>query len=131
MVRAPSHCPHYIRAGKASCRGCESGEPLPSLVDRKGYVFPLERLRMPHGCHLRVLNSLPTWLPDKHGRALRDLAQDGRLNWRLRFMHEPLEQCRALVRRAKTRLLEPSSEETDQEEFLGAITTAHFSRGAE
>ncbi|MCL2544616.1 MAG: U32 family peptidase, partial [Clostridia bacterium] len=101
-----SHCPHRIEAGVAACKACEAGKPLPALTDRKGYAFPLERLRMAHGCQVRLLNSLPTWLPDKHARALRSLAEQGSLSWRLRFTDEPLEVCEALVRRARARLVD-------------------------
>ena len=99
------------------------------LIDRKGYAFPQERLRMAHGCHIRLLNSLPTWLPDKHARALRSLAAQGNLSWRLRFTDEPLAMCEALVRRARARLVDSLEEEMDS--ILGAVTSGHFSRGVE
>ena len=35
------------------------------LTDRRGYSFPLERLRLPEGCLVRVMNMLPLDLLDR------------------------------------------------------------------
>ncbi|MCL2811420.1 MAG: U32 family peptidase, partial [Clostridia bacterium] len=99
------------------------------LIDRKGYAFPQERLRMAHGWHTRLLNSVPTWLTDKHARALRSLAEQGNLSWRLRFTDEPLMLCEALICRVRARLVDRIDDELDG--MLGVVTSGHFSRGVE
>ena len=62
------HCPLRAARGMkgrhADCRhcdGCKPGEALNAraLVDRKGAAFPLQRLAMPGGCVIQVLNSVP------------------------------------------------------------------------
>ena len=30
------------------------------MTDRKGFAFPLLRMRLPEGCRVRLMNSLPT-----------------------------------------------------------------------
>ncbi len=133
--RAPlmllSHCPRRMREGAQGCARCERGEPLPPLTDRKGYVFPLARLRMEHGCQLRLLNSLPTWLLEKHNRALRMLAQKNGVSWRLCFAGEPLPQCEALVRHARACLGGAASGIQNFEGEPFSATAGHFARGVE
>lgn len=64
------HCPARTRLGlqqgHAACSlcdqqavGCLKGT---SLTDRKGYEFPLQRIRLPEGCLVRLLNTRPTEL---------------------------------------------------------------------
>jgi len=62
------HCPARtylgLSHGHADCRLCDTGslDALrgTSLTDRRGTVFPLLRLRLPEGCLVRLMNSLPT-----------------------------------------------------------------------
>jgi putative protease len=72
-----NHCPERVArglsAGRADCalcgpddRACAAREPV--LTDRRGYRFPLRRLRMPEGCVLEVFNALPTDLAKQESR---------------------------------------------------------------
>ena len=62
------HCPARtalgLTSGHKDCRMCDvhQAESLEgtSLTDRKGYEFPLQRMRLPEGCLVRVLNAFPT-----------------------------------------------------------------------
>ena len=62
------HCPARtalgLQAGHAACRMCDEGAAGclagTSLTDRKGYRFPLLRQRLPEGCLVRLMNTLPT-----------------------------------------------------------------------
>lgn len=62
------HCPARtalgLTSGHRDCRFCDLHSPEAlegsSLTDRRGYTFPLMRLRLPEGCLVRLLNSLPT-----------------------------------------------------------------------
>ncbi len=67
------HCPARtalgLSAGRKDCRLCDAGDPGAlrgkKLEDRMGYAFPLERLRLPEGCLVRLLNALPTDVLDR------------------------------------------------------------------
>ncbi|MBQ3484913.1 MAG: U32 family peptidase [Clostridia bacterium] len=62
------HCPARtylgLASGHADCRMCDAGSPDAltgtALVDRRSTAFPLLRQRLPEGCLVRVMNSLPT-----------------------------------------------------------------------
>lgn len=62
------HCPARtalnLDHGHAGCALCDRGDPRAlagtALTDRKGYDFPLLRQRLPEGCLVRLMNSLPT-----------------------------------------------------------------------
>ena len=62
------HCPARTflgkTAGHADCRLCDSRSPDAlagtALTGQDGRVFPLERLRLPEGCLVRLLNERPT-----------------------------------------------------------------------
>ena len=62
------HCPARTRLGLSGghreCRLCDLRSPdaLEGTVftDRRGYEFPLLRQRLPEGCLVRLMNSLPT-----------------------------------------------------------------------
>ena len=62
------HCPARTALGLAKghrdCRLCDLHSPDAlegtSLTDRRGYEFPLLRQRLPEGCLVRLMNSLPT-----------------------------------------------------------------------
>ena len=128
------HCPLRATRGMkglhADCRHCDHcppGEGLTgrALVDRKGAAFPLQRLAMPGGCVIQVLNSVPL-MPLK--RADRLPGADG---WRLLLRSdEPVE---AVVRVYRAAL--------DGDDFRGLpeweaidgmnTTTGHYFRGVE
>ncbi len=60
-----SHCPRRTQKGHekqdAACDACAaSGGCAGIYTDRKGYKFPLRRLKMEHGCVLRLYNSVVT-----------------------------------------------------------------------
>ena len=67
------HCPARtalgLSRGHAACRMCDAGDPEAlrgsALEDERGYRFPLERIRLPEGCLVRLLNSLPLDLGEK------------------------------------------------------------------
>lgn len=67
------HCPARtflgLSKGRENCVLCdrEDRQSLKGecLTDRRGYSFPLERLRLPEGCLVRVLNMLPLDLLDR------------------------------------------------------------------
>ncbi len=62
------HCPARTALnfdhGHAGCALCDLGDPRAlagtALTDRKGYDFPLLRQRLPEGCLVRLMNTLPT-----------------------------------------------------------------------
>ncbi len=62
------HCPARtalgLKQGHKDCHMCDEHVPEAleggSLVDRKGYAFPLLRQRLPEGCLIRLMNALPT-----------------------------------------------------------------------
>ena len=71
------HCPARtclgLDRGHADCRMCDVNAPDSlrdtALVDRRNTVFPLLRQRLPEGCLVRLMNSLPTDLVDRVRRA--------------------------------------------------------------
>ena len=62
------HCPARtalgLTKGHRDCRMCDNGEPDALtgqvLEDRKGYRFPLLRQRLPEGCMVELMNTVPT-----------------------------------------------------------------------
>ena len=62
------HCPARtllgLSRGHAACAMCDTGDARSlrglALTDRKGCGFPLLRVRLPEGCVVRLLNTLPT-----------------------------------------------------------------------
>ena len=62
------HCPARtalgLTKGHRDCRMCDLHNPDAltgtSLIDRRGYAFPLLRQRLPEGCLVRLMNGLPT-----------------------------------------------------------------------
>ena len=71
------HCPARtflgLAAGHADCRMCDVNSPDSlrgkALTDRKRVEFPLLRQRLPEGCLVRVMNSVPTDLVSRVRRA--------------------------------------------------------------
>ncbi|MBQ8200717.1 MAG: U32 family peptidase [Clostridia bacterium] len=62
------HCPARtylgLKHGHADCRMCDENKPEAlqgtAFTDRRNAVFPLLRQRMPEGCLVRLMNSIPT-----------------------------------------------------------------------
>lgn len=62
------HCPARtwlgLDKGHASCRLCDESKPDclrdTALIDRRSTAFPLLRQRLPEGCLVRLMNSVPT-----------------------------------------------------------------------
>ena len=62
------HCPARtylgLNKGHASCRLCDDGKADAlqgtALIDRRNTAFPLLRQRLPEGCLVRLMNSVPT-----------------------------------------------------------------------
>ena len=69
------HCPARtalgLSKGHRDCRMCDDSHPDALegnvLGDRRGYRFPLLRQRLPEGCLVRLMNTLPTDLLDRKG----------------------------------------------------------------
>ena len=89
-----SHCTDCTRRGLTgrddACERCAHGGGAQSqpLIDRKGFVFPLRRQRLAHGCMLRLYNSLPTDMTQAMDR-LRALP----VSMRLQFTDEDDALC--------------------------------------
>ena len=112
------HCPARtalgLTQGHASCRMCDTGAPDAltggHFTDRKGYAFPVLRQRLPEGCLVRLMNTLPT---DNLARA----AKYPRL---VEFTDESAEQTAAVLR------VYAQGGSVD-----GATTAGHWQRGVE
>ena len=92
-----SHCPQRTMRGDtrqdAACNACAARNGVPDVyTDRKGYRFPARRLRMEHGCVLRLYNSVMTDMA-KSAQKLKDLA----CSLRISFLDEPLERQKEIV----------------------------------
>ena len=79
------HCPARtamgLREGHRECRMCDLGSPESlrgeCLRDRKGYAFPLLRLRLPEGCLVRLMNCVATDLLDERIAGVRTVELTG------------------------------------------------------
>ncbi len=71
------HCPARtylgLSKGHATCRLCDENKPDAlkgtAFTDRRNTVFPLLRQRLPEGCLVRLMNSVPTDIVDRVRRA--------------------------------------------------------------
>ena len=125
-----NHCPERVRlglhSGRATCALCKPEDracasPDAALTDRRGYRFPLTRMRMPEGCVVEVVNALPTDLSQQE--AAREKLGVGRL---LRFTVETAEEQRAIV--AHFAMHTQGKAKLQGE---GTTTSGHFLRGVE
>lgn len=125
-----NHCPERVTrgltAGRVHCALCQSGDracasPDPTLTDRRGYAFPLHRLRMPEGCVIEVYNALPTDLTRQEAR--RQALGTGML---LSFSVETPEEQLAVTRRFAALMHGERAPEPKQ-----TTTSGHFLRGVE
>lgn len=128
------HCPLRAARGMkglhADCRHCDGCGPdaalnARALVDRRGAAFPLQRLAMPGGCVIQVLNSVPL-MPLKHRDRLP--RADG---WRL--LLRPDEPVEAVVKVYRAALDGGDFRAMPEWEILENMdaTTGHFFRGVE
>ncbi len=71
------HCPARtylgLSKGHASCRLCDENNPDAlqgtAFIDRRNTAFPLLRQRLPEGCLVRLMNSVPTDIVERVRRA--------------------------------------------------------------
>lgn len=71
------HCPARtylnLRKGHAGCEMCDNGSPDAlqgtCFTDWRGEMFPLLRQRLPEGCLVRLMNSIPTDILERVRRA--------------------------------------------------------------
>lgn len=122
-----NHCPARVKLGLSGSRqgcalcdeqapGCLRGE---SLIDRKGYAFPLARKRLPEGCLVEVRNALPTSL-------YKDAKGIGCFHWQLSFTTESeVEQLAILKAFHGLRKGKPA------ENPISESTSGHYRRGVE
>lgn len=121
------HCPKRTRAGDtkqdAACNACASKGGCPAVyTDRKGYRFPAKRLKMAHGCVVRLYNSIPTDM-SKSAKKLQDTG----LSLRVCFTDETIERQKEIV--ASYRNILDAGFATH--EPANSATGGHLSRGVE
>lgn len=125
-----NHCPERVARGltkgRKNCALCKPGDracasPDAAVTDRKGYRFPLRRVRFSEGCVLEMDNALPTDLGkmEEHRRALGA----GML---LHFTVEPLKEQLAITSRF-AQIMAGGKPTANGE----ATTAGHFHRGVE
>jgi len=122
-----SHCPRRTKDGDerqdSACRACTVNGGVPAVyTDRKGYRFEARRLRMTHGCVLRLYNSVTTDMA-KAARRIHELG----CSIRLSFTSETLERQAELVSSYRS-VLDHGVALHHQEENT---TTGHLLRGVE
>lgn len=92
-----NHCPRRTRNGDERqddrCDACAKLGGCPATyTDRKGYRFPLRRLKMEHGCVLRLYNSVTTDMT-KYAQKLHDTG----VSLRLAFTDENFAEQKKIV----------------------------------
>ncbi len=122
-----SHCPRRTKQGEqtqdARCNACAADGGCPAIyTDRKGYQFPARRLKMEHGCLVRLYNSVTTDLSKAGGKMT---ALDCSL--RVSFTHETLERQCEIVASFRNILNHGCALHTPE----GEATTGHLLRGVE
>lgn len=122
-----SHCPKRTNLGHerqdAACNACAANGGCPDIyTDRKGYRFPAKRLKMAHGCVVRLYNSVVTDM----ARTSKKL-HDAGVALRVSFTDEPLERRLEIVSSYRSVLdCGAALHETDD-----MATSGHLSRGVE
>ena len=128
------HCPLRAARGMkglhAECRHCDACAPEDRLngrllVDRRSAAFPLNRLAMPGGCVVQVLNSVPL-MPLRRRERLPEAS-----GWRL--LLRPEEPVEDIVRVYRAALRGEDFRALGAWERLEALetTTGHYFRGVE
>lgn len=121
-----NHCPRRTVSGSekqdAACDACASNGGYPQIyTDRKGYRFPAKRMKMTHGCVVRLYNSLPTDMAKFAGKL-----HSAGLSLRLSFTDESLPRQLELVTSYRTVLDEGRITHT-----VDQATSGHLARGVE
>lgn len=121
------HCPRRTCAGDqkqdAVCNACQANDGSPAVyTDRKGYRFPTKRLKMEHGCVVRLYNSVPTDM----ARSARKLYDTG-MALRVCFVDEPLERQMEIVASYRSILDQGIAAHAMAE----SATSGHLARGVE
>ena len=126
-----NHCPeraarglHQNRAGCALCKGdrMACGREDVALIDRKGFRFPLQRIRTEEGCVVQVLNALPTDLR-KQGEARKALGAGMLLHFTVESPDEQIELTREFMLSGQGDIPSATQE--------GIATNGHFFRGVQ
>ena len=122
-----SHCPRRTKAGDdkqdAACNACAANGGCPQVyTDRKGYRFPAKRLKMEHGCVVRLYNSVSSDM----ARSSKKLFDAG-VSLRLSFTDEPLSRQKELTSSYR-RVLD---EGVFTHEMTEGATSGHLARGVE
>ena len=122
-----SHCPRRTERGDeaqdAACRSCDRDGGCPAVyTDRRGYRFPARRLRMAHGCVVRLYNSVVTDM-SKAAVKLQTLG----CSLRLAFTDETRERRRELVASYRSLMDGKGALHAPQE----GATLGHLQRGVE
>ena len=125
-----NHCPERVarglKTGRVNCGLCKPGDracasPDAMFTDRKGYRFPVMKVRMPEGCVIEVYNVLPTDL-SKQDQSRKALGA-GML---LSFSVESITEQIAIVERFSMLKCGGNPSASDR-----STTGGHFLRGVE
>jgi len=121
------HCPKRTEKGDekqdAQCNACSAQGGCPHVyTDRKGYQFPAKRLKMPHGCVVRLYNSVVTDMA-RYSRKLQQVP----VSLRVSFMDESLMRQKEIV--ASYRSILDSGYALH--EPVDSATSGHLARGVE
>lgn len=122
-----SHCPRRTKAGDhcqdATCNACAANGGYPQVyTDRKGYRFPARRIKMAHGCVVRLYNSMPTDMV----RSAKKLFDAG-VCLSVSFTDEPLERQKEIVSSYRS-VIDCGVASHD---MMEGTTSGHLSRGVE
>ena len=122
-----SHCPRRTKAGDerqdTACQACVSKGGVPDVyTDRKGYRFAARRLRMEHGCVLRLYNSVTTDMA-KYAHRIHELG----FALKVSFVDEPLQKQKEIVASYRSILDSGMPLHANEEN----VTSGHLLRGVE
>lgn len=97
MLMLLHHCPVQTENGKEThsrqCNACADRNGCPQVyTDRKGYRFPTKRLKMPHGCVVRLYNSVETDMVKYAGKLYQT-----HCSLRISFTDEPFSRRKEIV----------------------------------
>lgn len=121
------HCPIQTASGNETqsrqCNACADRNGCPQVyTDRKGYRFPTKRLKMPHGCVVRLYNSVETDMAKYSNK----LYQAG-CSLRVSFTDEPFSRRKEIV--ASYRSILDAGVPLHQP--ADSATSGHIARGIE
>lgn len=121
------HCPRRTGAGDqvqdAACNACMANGGVPAVyTDRKGYRFPAKRLKMDHGCVVRLYNSVTTDM----SKSAHKLHETG-LSLRVCFVDETIERQKEIVTSYR-RIIDAGMA---SHSLADMATSGHLARGVE